>query len=456
MRHRHFLRFAISCFFFLFLFLFAARGSKTPSDQEIRQEAAVLLQQIIRLNTTNPPGNETLVAKHIQQYFQKFGIPSEIVESVAGRGNILARLKGDGSRKPVLLLAHEDVVGADEKEWDVPPFEGKLQNGVIHGRGALDDKGMLVMNAVAFALLKRQDVPLKRDVIFLATADEEAGGEAGVKYIVENHFDRVDAEYVLNEGSFGIKKLGFHTYPVQVAEKGVAWLKLTVKGTSGHGSMPTKDNPVARLIEALSKLNAAANEMPITLTPITEAFLSAVKDMVGVKTNISAEFLANSDPAFNAIFRNTISPTVLKAGYKTNVIPPEAYAEVDCRLLPGETPEKFLAKIKEIINDKKVNVEYILSSYPNESSYETEFFEAIKSVMTEEDPKAVVFPYISAGATDSLYFRQKGVVAYGFAPALMAPEEVTGIHGKNEKISVENLFVGAKRIYKILKRFCGT
>lgn len=434
------------------------------------QEGSTLktLRDLIRIDTSNPPGNETVAAHHVKELLAKEGIESEIIESAPGRGNLIARLKGDGSKPAMILLGHLDVVPAQSKEWDFPPFDPQIRNGELWGRGTLDMKSLDAMEIETVLRLKRENAKLAGDVLLVLVADEEAGGKMGAQFLAENYWDKIDAKYLLNEGSVGVEKLGMHLFPIQVAEKGVAWFKVTAHGTSGHGSMPSADNAVLKLAQAIDRL--AAHKFPIEETPILKEFLNSVSAKMSwwkrfgvrllfapgigpVVRKIAAGALMK-EKAIRAILTDTIAPTMLSAGYKVNVIPADATASFDARILPGETPEEFLAKVKTILGPG-FDAELLSSSVPNESNFNTPFYKVIENAVRKMDAEAVTAPIISAGATDSRFFRDKGVIAYGLIPLLLKPEHVEGLHGKNERIPADWVEKGTEVVYDIVVQMQG-
>src|SRR5579885_1401331 len=373
-----------------------------------------LLQDLLRIDTSNPPGNEIKAADFVHNRLAPDGSDSVIIESAPGRGNLIARLKGNGSKPAMILLGHLDVVPADPKEWDVPPFSATVKDGMIWGRGALDMKSLDAMEIETFLRLKRDQIPLAGDVILALVADEEAGSAKGAEFLVNKHWDKIEAKFVLNEGSVGVIKNGLHIYPIQVAEKGIAWMQLTTHGTSGHGSMPTKDNAVLKLVRTITRL--ARHRFPMRKTPVLEAFLEKIAphlpwyQRLGVRAlfapvigpviqKIAGPFLAK-DKEINAILSDTLTPTMLNAGYKVNVIPAEASASIDGRVLPGETPESLREKVEKVVGDG-VDVSFISKSDPNESPFDTDYFRVIEDEIKKQDPEAITAPMISAGGTDS-------------------------------------------------------
>ncbi|MFO1520191.1 MAG: M20/M25/M40 family metallo-hydrolase [bacterium] len=442
---KNFIRLFIFC---SFLFSFPAFCA-SPEPLPILE----LLQQLIRIDTSNPPGNEIVLAKWIQGYLQRFGIPSEIIESSPGRANLIARLTGDGSAEPLALLGHLDVVPADPQEWDHPPFAAEIEGDSLYGRGSLDMKGLVALEVNAFIRLKEEKLPLKRDVILVLTSDEEAGGKQGAQFLTEQHWDKVKAKYVFNEGSIGIRHGNRNLYSIQVAEKGVSWMKLTAHGSSGHGSMPRPDNAVVSLVNAMHRL--ANSPQPLVKTEVVQEFLNRTSKDAPFLTGWMMRHLFDwplvkfapllirdelkRQKAFNAMVRNTVTPTMLNAGYKINVIPAEATGFVDARILPGETPAAFQKKLEKVLGDLPVKLEPILQSEPNASDFRTPYFETIEKAILENDPEAIVTPYMSPGATDSRFFREKGVVCYGLIPFVISENDIDSSHGKNERVKVTEL-----------------
>src|SRR6266700_4871477 len=341
-------------------------AAPTEGDwKALGDEAIALLSQYLRINTTNPPGNEIAAARWLAQVLQRDGIEARIFEPAPGKANLYARLAGDGSARPLILLNHMDVVLASREYWTVDPFGGLIKDGAVWGRGALDIKGEAIAQLMTMLILKRAHVPLKRDIIFLATADEEIGAGVGAAWIVDHQADLVkDAEFLLNEG--GLTRAdghgGVEFYGVGTTEKSPFWLDVTARGTAGHGSRPTPDNPVHRLVRALNRI--ANYQTPLVVTPATERYLrdlstietdptrrawladvrSALRDSAAART-------ITADLTYNALLRNTISITGLRGSDKTNVIPPVATAAIDVRLLPGQDPAAFLADLTRVVGD---------------------------------------------------------------------------------------------------------
>lgn len=444
------------------------RGQPRVEDwQGLGAEAAALLSQYIRINTTNPPGNELQAARWLAAVLRRDGLESRIFEPVPGKANLYARLKGDGSARPLILLNHMDVVLASPEFWRVDPFAGAIREGYVWGRGALDMKGEGIVELLSMVALKRAGVPLRRDIIFLATADEEIGAGVGAGWIVEQHPELLrDAEFLLNEGgTIRADEAGHVEYVgVGTTEKSPFWLELTTHGTAGHGSRPTPDNPVHRLVRALARI--AAFQTPLVVTPTVERYFHDLAEIevdsgrraalanvrVAIQDSEAARRLT-SDLTFNALLRNTISITGLKASDKTNVIPPVASAVLDVRLLAGQAPEAFLADLIRVVNDSAVTIRPQGPNWPaTESPVGTELFRAIVTATRARDPRALVTTPVLAGFTDSHHFRRLGIVSYGVSPFPLNDAEGRGVHGNDERVSLANLTFGVHFFYDIVAR----
>ena len=422
-----------------------------------------MLAGLIQIDTTNPPGGETAAANAIARKLTEEGIESQVLESSPGRGNVYARLAGKGAGRPVVLLSHLDVVPADPKSWKMPPFAGAREDGFVYGRGALDDKGMGAVELMAMIAIKRSAQPLDRDLILLATADEETGGKAGAGWLAEHRPELVQgAEYLVNEGdAIHQRPTGKTVVQVGVAEKTPCWVRLTAHGDAGHGSTPPPQTAVTRLVRALNKLRRYRT--PIRVTRPVEAYFAAVaqEEKEPLKSRLlhlaesleDPEFLAEftRNPRQNALVRNTLTPTVLTGSPKTNVIPAEASAEIDVRLLPGEKPADFLATLATLIGDEAVQIEPILSFPASASEPDSPFVATLRQVMASEFPGSPVIPSVVPGFTDSHYFRDLGIESYGFAPFVLSEGEEKTVHGIDERISVENLRNGVRRLVTLLR-----
>jgi acetylornithine deacetylase/succinyl-diaminopimelate desuccinylase-like protein len=445
----------------------AVNEAPTPQAfnwEKLTQEATALLSKYIRIDTTNPPGNELGAARMLRERFLADGIPATVWEPAPGRGVIAARLRGIGKHtKAIVLLSHMDVVPANAKQWQVPPFSGEVKDGDIWGRGAIDDKGPGVIEMMAMLAIKRAGILLNRDVIFIATGDEEEGGRKGAGWLVA-HEKQVfaDAGYLLNEGG-GIEQTpGHHRfYAVSLAEKTPMWIRLTAQGPSGHAAVPPDATAVTHLTAALSKLIAYRPPVRV-IDPVRDYFRAIAKLDDGPsefknlvislrKPAYRQNFL--STPRYSAMVRDTITPTVLGASQKTNVIAPTAYAEVDCRLLPGADPKEFLDQIRQVIGDDTIKVEVLLNFPAVSSPPRSILMNAINAVAWQNGHDTAV-PMMIAGFTDSHYFRSSGLVAYGFVPVELTTAQEHTVHGINERIEVKELGNGIRRMVELL-RFAG-
>ena len=439
-------------FFVPLLTVYSAQSADaaTIDWNTIEKEAGVLLSRSIRIDTSNPPGNETAAANFWQKVLTQDGIDSHIYESAPGRGIVYARLKGNGKKKALILLHHLDVVPADPQEWNIDPFGGIIKDGYVHGRGAIDCKGVAVVQFLAMALLKRTGMTLDRDIIFLGTGDEEAGGQQGAGWFVENHFDLIrDAEFLLTEGGGIRRRDGKRSYRISVAEKAPCWIELKATGPAGHGASPVPETAVNRLVRALERIRRY--ETAFKVVPAVQAYFTALAEYEDAQTaqqyrslehslkneTFRKEFTANR--GHNALVRNTISLTVLNGSPKTNVVPASASAQLDCRLLPGEDPQQFIAMLKKIVDDPNIQFSTLLNFPSVASDADTPLFQAIRSVANRRDPHAPVLPSILGGFTDTHYFREKGIVSYGFSGLALKSEDSRGVHGLNERIPLSAL-----------------
>jgi acetylornithine deacetylase/succinyl-diaminopimelate desuccinylase-like protein len=443
---------------------------------EIEQEITRFLSDLIHINTTNPPGKETVAATFLAQYLAKEGFKSEVIESAPGRGSVVSRLKGSGEKPNLLLLSHLDVVAANPAEWTVDPFAGTVKDGYVYGRGAYDMKGMTAVEVFTLLLLKRNNVPLKGDIVLAATADEEKGGEEGAGYLLSHHKEKVWCPYVLNEGGgLAIPQKKGNVYPVQTAEKGILWFKIKAKGTPGHGSTPnTADNAIVRMNKVITILG---EYQPETLyVPTLRQFLA---EIAKINPCLEADFsrllsnpkrseqildeLAQTNKALAEEIRprtkTTIAPTIIHGGVKENIIPSECEAVFDCRVLPGQSVDETFSLIKNLLRDvgiDKLSFEIIQIHDGNESTTQTPLYSTISNVLKEFEPNCGVTPTLTTGGTDSRFFRETGSICYGFHP--MRPDEPNDLlekrmHGIDERITIENLVFGTSIFYETVKRF---
>lgn len=454
------LRFALVA---VLLLLVVPNGRAAEIDwTKVCAEAVQLLQELIRIDTTNPPGNERAAALHLQKLLDSDGIEARVLDVAPGRANLYARLKGDGTGRPLILLSHLDVVMAEPQRWTVPPFSGELRDGFIYGRGATDMKGTATVQATVMRLLKRLNVPLKRDLILLAVADEEAGG-IGATSIIEKHPDLIrGAEFLLNEGDVVYVKDGkVQQYGVDVMEKAALWLKVIAKGPTGHGSIPLANSSVDRLLRALERLRRW--ETPIQVSPaVVESYRlraqqqtdpvlrKAYSDLKRALKNPSLRKKLLTDSTLNAEVRNTFTITGLQGSDKVNVIPGTAWAQIDARILPGETPAGFVAKLRRVLADPSLEIEIFEQSTPTGSSADTALMQAIRKVATRRDPNVPVVPTILTSSTDSAKFRVAGITAYGFEPFKLDDGELDRSHGDDERVSVENLGFALQFLHDVI------
>ncbi|MBN1504137.1 MAG: M20/M25/M40 family metallo-hydrolase [Candidatus Eisenbacteria bacterium] len=431
--------------------------------KEFEAELLGIFRDLIRIDTSNPPGNEAVAAKYVHDVLAKEGIPAKVLNSTPTRGSVVGRLKGSGAKRPVLLLAHLDVVPVEAERWSVKPFAAELSGGHIWGRGTLDIKNLVAMELMAMMLVKRRGLKLNRDIILAATADEEAGGAYGARWLIENHFDEISAEYVINEGGFGVVMDGKKFFLCQTAEKGICWMKVTVRGEGGHGSIPTERNPVVQMGNAISRIGQ--HSFPVARTPLVEKLITGLEKLNALPEGLTAQRVFTDEKCLvthpsklakrlNAFVRATATPTFVKSGTKVNVIPVEAEFSVDCRLLPGASPDEMIETVKKLIGLPDVEYEILQKKPGTESRTDTELWPVLESCVKELHPDAAFVSYMSPGGTDSGFLREKGIVCYGFDPTFLTWEEVDTIHGVDERVSVENLTTGVLMLYRVLERFC--
>lgn len=415
---------------------------------KVEAELVELLQALLRADTQNPPGNELAACKILDNFFDREGIQSRIYKVEKKRANLLARLHGNGSQKAIILAAHTDVVPVNAEEWSVPPFSGQFEDGFIYGRGALDDKGMLAVNAVVLALLKHNNVPLRRDVIFLATAGEETGGGIGAGWMLERHRDKLNAAFALSEGGRIIFKDGEPLYIALQTEEKIAYnIKLTVQGTSGHASIPRLDNAIYSLAQALDRV--ARFPVRIVLDPVTRAFFKGVA-LRDHRVEMIDGLPRTAHPIYLALLTNTISPTLIEGGVKTNVHPQEAVVNLNCRLLPNQNVNAFVDSLYVWIGPGPYQLRYKPKPpAPIPSPQDGIGFVLIEQVCGEMFPGVPVLPYLSPGMSDATRFRKAGIPTYGLIPFPLEEDEVWRIHGKDERISLEALMTGLKLVYRL-------
>ncbi len=436
----------------------------------LANDARTWLQDLIKINTTNPPGNEQAAAKYVLTVLQKEGITGEELPLAPGRSAVVARLRSSAVADPsraLLLVAHLDVVGVDRAKWTVDPFAATIKDGYLYGRGAIDDKAMLAINLATFIALKRANARLNRDVIFLATDDEEGGGEVSIKTLIAKYWDKFAAGFAINEGGNIVVKDGKVQYvAVQASEKVAVNVAVVARGASGHASMPTKDNPVIHVAAAVAKIGGYTAPVHLTaivrryfegLTPVVDDELA--KWMRSLDTSDRGEHaqrvVSDADPQWNSMLRDTIAPTMLIAGVRQNVIPAEARANLNIRLLPGDTIDALLGELNKLVNDPQVHLEVQpdagLAAPP--SSLESDFYAAIVKVAAQEFGGAPVLPYQSPWATDSSQLRLHNVQAYGLWPFPLTPEDLKRMHGEDERIPLASFAKGVDVEARIVAEF---
>jgi len=437
----------------------------------VRDEALGLLQALIRLDTTNPPGLERAAAELLAQSLRADGVEPQLLEKEKDRTSVVARLKGTGELPPLLLTAHLDVVAAEAARWRHPPFAAVVEDGWLYGRGAIDMKNMAAMSTMVLKLLRREGAPLRRDVIFAGVADEEAGCRLGSEFLVNEHPDLVRAEYALGEiGGYTQPLRGARLYPIMVAQKGMAWFRARVEGSPGHGSTPREDNPVVRLSAALGRLHPTA--LPFKATRTAREMVEGFAGASGFPGNFVLRLLLNpalgrwalgripdegTRRSLSALLRNTATPTVLRAGTKTNVIPSFAEAELDGRTVPGDGPEELEAELRKVLGPD-VKLELLRSLEAVEASPDTGMYRHLAAAVASLDPEGVPVPLLVPGFTDAAPFTRLGTTFYGFSPVVFPRAPAVSFsalyHGDDERIPVEGFHRGLEVLLDVVRRWC--
>ena len=427
--------------------------------QKAGDETLALLSRLLRLQTVNAPNqnpNETDAASLIAEVFRAEGLTPEVLESAPGRGNVICRLPGDGSGgEPILLSGHLDVVPVDPEHWQRDPFAGEVHNGWMWGRGAVDMKHMVAMEVMTMVLLHRAGVPLKRDLIFAGVADEEAGCDQGSLWLARNHPEKIQGEYVISEiGGFTMHMQGKHFYPIQVAEKGICWMTITAEGTPGHGSLPNRDNPIARISRAAELL--ATRRLPHHVTPVVERFVRTLASHQPLPNSLVLKGLLSKplcghvldrvfpDPSlattFDAMLHNTANPTILKAGLKINQVPGAASVQIDGRLLPGQTGQDLIDEIRTLIGD---GYSYHIDREMPASVTDTTdpIADQIDTVLRRHDDKALPIQNLLPGFTDAKAYTELGMKCWGFSPLKLPPGVAFSamFHGHNERVPIDGV-----------------
>jgi len=441
-----------------------------PDWKAVEAETVTRLRDLIRFDTTNPPGNELPLARYLEGVLASEGIETTILEPTRNRAQLIARIRGRGTKRPVMLLAHMDVVGVERPRWTHDPFAGEIADGYLYGRGAIDDKGMLAANLMTMLLVQRMlaasGETLSRDIVFVATADEEAGGEWGMGWLVANQPGMLEAEFALNEGGRTRIIEGGQTYlAVQSAEKISHVVTLTAHGSAGHAAIPLPDNAIFRLGRALEQLSRYVE--PVTLTDTTRLFFSRLHDIwpnsqqKKAMQDLAAEnaearergaAILSETPVFNAVLRNGISPAMLRAGKQFNVIPDTASADFNVRTLPGQSIDKVVERMSAVLREPGVSLQIThRGEEAPASDPESPMFQAIAAAARELNPAIAVVPYLSTGVTDSARLRRLGVKAYGVLPFPMVQSDEERMHGNDERVPLASLHFGTRLIFRSIE-----
>ena len=442
-----------------------------PNWLEVKQEALRTLVELVRLDTSQPEGNEILAARFLERQLSEEGIESEIFEPEPGRASIVARVAGNGSGRPLLLLGHLDVVAVERDEWSFDPFGGDVNDGILYARGASDDKGVVAGSFHVLVELHRQKTPLDRDVILLGVADEEAGGVKGITYLLEHHRSKIEAEFAINEAGKGVfdRNIRYTRFEIQTAEKTPRRIDLKAAGTSGHGSIPLTDNPVGVLARAVSRL--FDHEMPPRLNETTREYFGRLAEISEpAKAEVFRAILSEDptpedyeklrelSPVYHSMLRTSIVPTIFQAGYLRNVIPSEATATVDIRALPDEDAERLFSHLKQVMGEPAVDLMPHPQTRPSHepSALDSEAFLAFERVLGRLYPGVPVLPTMSTGATDSAQLRDAGIASYGFGPARPEWDLASGIHGRNEYLYVKPFQDYVEILWNVVLEIAGT
>ncbi|WP_255298297.1 M20/M25/M40 family metallo-hydrolase [Brevibacillus dissolubilis] len=433
----------------------------------IYENPVQILQDLIRFDTTNPPGHEKACIQYIQGLLHDAGIETTIVAKDPERPNLIARLKGNGSQPPLLLYGHVDVVGTQDQKWTHPPFAAEIHDGFVWGRGALDMKGGVAMMLAAFLRAHAEQISLSGDIILAIVSDEEAGGEYGAKYLVEEHphlFQGV--RHAIGEfGGFSLQVNNQRFYPIMIAEKQLCWVRAKIRGTGGHGSLGKKDGSIGQLASFLTKMNEA--RLPVHITPAAKLMIESMASHLPFPASFLLRQLLNpalTDPilklmgekgaTFEPLLRNTVTVTIIRGGEKINVVPSEIIVEMDGRLLPGFTPEQFYDELRAVIGQQAEMIEFELIRYdPVPSEPDMGLFPKLADQLRQADPEGIPVPMLLPAGTDGRYFSRIGIQTYGFLP-MNLPESMkftSLIHAADERIPVEAVHFGADALYRVLR-----
>jgi acetylornithine deacetylase/succinyl-diaminopimelate desuccinylase-like protein len=431
----------------------------------IYDHPAELLQTLIRFNTTNPPGNERECIEYINGLLKDAGFDTTILARSPERPNVITRLKGEGKAPPLLLYGHVDVVSTQNQKWTYPPFEGISADGFIWGRGAIDNKHAISMYLASILKAKAEKLALPGDVIFAATADEEVSGEFGAKFLVEEHPDLfAGVKYGLSEfGGFNIQMAGKRIYPIQIAEKQLCGMRLDFHGQGGHASMPVRGGSMAKLAAALRTLDR--NTLPVHVTPPVRLMVEYIAKAIGgaagvvlrqllnpVATNSVLKILGKQATLFSPILHNTVSPTMLQASDKVNVIPSTVSLGVDGRLLPGFSPDDVQRELHVLLG-QDFDIE-IVQHNPTQYKLDMGLFDTLSGILRESDQQGIPIPFVGSWVTDARFFNRLGIQTYGFTP-LRVPDDfdMTGLaHGADERVPITALEFGVQAVYKAIQK----
>ena len=434
--------------------------------QNMHEQPVEILQRLIQFNTTNPPGHEAACVMYVRELLAEAGIESTLLAKDPNRPNLIARLPGEGKAPPLLLYGHVDVVTTENQPWQQPPFEGKLIDGYVWGRGALDMKGGVAMMVAAFLRANAEGLRPPGDIVLAIVSDEEAGGDYGAKFLVEEHPDLFkDIKHAIGEfGGFTLTIGGKRFYPIMISEKQICWMKATLRGQGGHGSMPVKGGAMAQLSKFLKALDE--NDLPIHVTPPAKMMVDAMASALGgaqglilgqltnpTLTDFVLKTLGARGRTFYPLFRNTVSPTILQGSTKVNVIPSEISVELDGRLLPGQKPEDMIRELRAIVgNDVQLDV---LQFDPGPAEPDMSMFNTLAGILKEADPEGIPVPLLLSGVTDGRFFSKIGIQTYGYLPMTL-PEDfnfANVIHAADERVPAAAIEFGAQAIFKALSRF---
>jgi acetylornithine deacetylase/succinyl-diaminopimelate desuccinylase-like protein len=453
--------------------LLAAQSARSPDWKTVEEETMRHYQAVLRLDTRNPPGNEHIVAEYVKQVLEKDGIAAQIVGSDMNRPNVIARLKGSGKKRPLLVMGHSDTVTTDDKKWSHPPLSATRDGGYVYGRGTIDDKDNLTAGLMTMLLLKRLNVPLDRDVIFVSESGEEGSNGVGIGYLVRDHFSDIDAEYCLAEGG-GVTRIGGQVKyaTVQTLEKIPRGIELVSHGISGHGSIPLKSNAIVHLASAVAKIGEWRPEVRFNETTGTYfRKLAAIsppevakyyRDVLSADPKVrqaADDWLFENEPRHSSMLRTSVSPNIFTGGYRSNVIPSEAKATLDVRALPDENPATFLEEVKRVVNDPAVEVRFTgQNERPagHDAKLDSEAYKALEAAGTAVY-NAPTLPMMSTGATDMAQLRARGVQCFGIGPAtdFEDPPKGFGAHSDQERLLESELHRFVRFNWEVITAIAG-